>query len=566
MATVQAKIDQLEKEIKLTQLGRDLYLTQEVSENDIKAALDQKDIFEQLIDRMKEKQRDQTIKTISWKNFFLTYIEAEQLLSQKIVNARKILEDCYKKRNEVQDKLIEARSSEVLNQHGIAFNSHLTVTVRNINLNVPSNVQPYVQIQVGLDQSHQTTNAFGNQATFNNTFEFKINTGQESIQINVMNYDRASQDTLLGSVTIPLSILKDQYPRENEYQLLGYDKNEIGSIFLSLQWLHSQEKYLSDTLAQWDEHIKQQEEELYDFEKDLSLLYSPFPQYVQLFRNDIKIGNTQFVNQGATNIGYKIDDQPGLIMNQNPEYEKIDLRGVALQGYIEIDQNIFQPVKLLLGVFFILTLLIHIYRPNFVDLLICLTTILFYELHIFDHQRAKFLLIAIGVSCFLDFFWLLNFSSGWWSDVYDHTNILIEDSSFKKFVVCMSYLSFFVKFPLAFFVMKLWRELEAQLQGKTVVKEKLLNTLNFNRSPEYAAAQIPYSQVYVPPQGSINRQYIVPSVSNQPGFGLPIQQSYIVSNPQQSLYGGNVQQANLAQTNIQQQVQIPYQNLAPSYY
>ncbi|KAL4503042.1 hypothetical protein ABPG72_014271 [Tetrahymena utriculariae] len=528
MATVQAKIDQLEKEIKLVK--GELFLTQEVSEKDIKDVLDKKngyfdqDIFEQLIDRMKEKQRDQTIKTISWKNFFLTYIEAEQLLNQKIVNARKILEDCYKKRNEVQDKLIEARSSEVLNQHGIAFNSHLTATVRSISLNVPSNVQPYVQIQVGLDQSHQTTNAFGNQATFNNTFEFKINTGQESIQINVMNYDRASQDTLLGCVTIPLSILKDQYPRENQYQLLGYDKNEIGTIFLSLQWLHSQEKYLSDTLAHWDEHIKQQEEELYDYEKDLSLLYSPFPQYVQLFRNDIKFGNSLYPNQGATNIGYKIDEQPGLIMNQNPEYEKIDLRGVALQGYIEVDQTIFQPVKILLGVFFILTLLIHIYRPDFVDLLICLTTILFYELHIFDHQRAKFLLIAICVSCFLDFFWLLNYSSGWLSNFYDNTNIVIEDSSFKKFVVCMSYLSFFIKFPLAFFVMKLWRELESQLQGKTVVKEKLLNTLNFNRSPEYAAAQIPYSQVYVPPQGSINRQYIVPSVSNQPGFGLPIQQ------------------------------------------
>lgn len=54
-------------------------------------------------------------KSINWKNFLLTYIEAEDLLKQKIANSKKITEECFQKKAEVEAKLIEAHSSEILN-------------------------------------------------------------------------------------------------------------------------------------------------------------------------------------------------------------------------------------------------------------------------------------------------------------------------------------------------------------------------------------------------------------------------------------------------------------------
>ena len=36
-------------------------------------------------------------------------------------------------------------------------------------------------------------------------------------------------------------------------------------------------KYLQDLIKKWDDHIASQENDLLDFEKDLRILYQPFP-------------------------------------------------------------------------------------------------------------------------------------------------------------------------------------------------------------------------------------------------------------------------------------------------
>lgn len=43
-------------------------------------------------------------------------------------------------------------------------------------------------------------------------------------------------------------------------------------------------KFLSDVVEKWDDHIKMQKEDLYDYEKDLEILYSPFGRLVQLYK------------------------------------------------------------------------------------------------------------------------------------------------------------------------------------------------------------------------------------------------------------------------------------------
>ncbi len=45
-------------------------------------------------------------------------------------------------------------------------------------------------------------------------------------------------------------------------------------------------KYLKDVVQKWDEHIRLQQEDLLDYERDLAVLYEPFTNLMRLYRGD----------------------------------------------------------------------------------------------------------------------------------------------------------------------------------------------------------------------------------------------------------------------------------------
>ncbi len=46
-------------------------------------------------------------------------------------------------------------------------------------------------------------------------------------------------------------------------------------------------KYLTDIVNKWDEHIRIQEDDLIDYERDLATLYEPFPNLLNLYRKEL---------------------------------------------------------------------------------------------------------------------------------------------------------------------------------------------------------------------------------------------------------------------------------------
>ena len=86
-------------------------------------------------------------------------------------------------------------------------------------------------------------------------------------------------ENIIGEIQIPISRLSDQYKHDEWFDLMDIHGNlGAGRIHLSLNWIYSRVKYLVDVVKKWDDHIHMQYEDKIDREKDLKILYEPFPK------------------------------------------------------------------------------------------------------------------------------------------------------------------------------------------------------------------------------------------------------------------------------------------------
>lgn len=107
-----------------------------------------------------------------------------------------------------------------------------------------------------------------------------IETGRETIEIDVLDYSSSSQ-SLIGKINIQVNAFRDQLKHDEWFDL---ERNQGGRLHLNVQWIHSKVKFLSDVVDKWNDHIKIQEEDLFDYEKDLEVIYEPFKGLQGLFR------------------------------------------------------------------------------------------------------------------------------------------------------------------------------------------------------------------------------------------------------------------------------------------
>ena len=73
-------------------------------------------------------------------------------------------------------------------------------------------------------------------------------------------------------------------------------------------------KYLIEVVNKWNEHIKIQEEDLDDYEKDLAELYQPFPGIISLYKKDPASKQNNF---------YKNEYPEGLNPDFDPKAKKV---------------------------------------------------------------------------------------------------------------------------------------------------------------------------------------------------------------------------------------------------
>lgn len=95
-----------------------------------------------------------------------------------------------------------------------------------------------------------------------------------------MDYSSQNQQNLIGKIVLQVNGFKDQLKHDEWFDL---ERNQGGRIHLNIQWIHSKVKFLSDVVEKWNEHIKIQEEDLFDYERDLEIIYEPFKGLQQLY-------------------------------------------------------------------------------------------------------------------------------------------------------------------------------------------------------------------------------------------------------------------------------------------
>ena len=88
--------------------------------------------------------------------FIKVFMEAEEILRNKIDNSKKYLEDYNRQRREAAQKLEEIRNTEVTNSYGVMEGSNLTLTVCEAQ-NVKGgdwagSCDPYCVVKVGNNQ------------------------------------------------------------------------------------------------------------------------------------------------------------------------------------------------------------------------------------------------------------------------------------------------------------------------------------------------------------------------------------------------------------------------------
>lgn len=218
--------------------------------------------------------------------FIRVFFEAEDILYQKLDLIDHTLEEYRGNHSDALQGLEESRNTERLNQYGIMDGSTLDVTVHTLEgLNDLTRKAPNGLLRVVLVCEGQTLKTNPVQGTFGNTvwneeFTFGIKTGMEDLQLRIVLSDRSlSSEETIGQTRIPLSRLRDQQAKEDGFELM--DKNGLvtnGKILLTLQWIYSKVKFLTDAVTKWDKLIADQIEDKKEYEQDILTLYDPFPE------------------------------------------------------------------------------------------------------------------------------------------------------------------------------------------------------------------------------------------------------------------------------------------------
>ena len=108
--------------------------------------------------------------------FINVFLEAEEILNNKIKDIRNMIEDQHRQRNEAFMKLEEIKLSENLNEFGICQNSQLNVVAIQISDFVSHNFDSfYVMIECGEQTTKSNLSYFSNpRIDFTNTLLFLI--------------------------------------------------------------------------------------------------------------------------------------------------------------------------------------------------------------------------------------------------------------------------------------------------------------------------------------------------------------------------------------------------------
>ncbi|CAD8047958.1 unnamed protein product [Paramecium sonneborni] len=380
---------------------------QQISENVIFKFLDEKShgTFDNSIALQLHQQVIQTYQKLTINNFINVYLQAESILSNKIIKARMEIQNLTITKQQSSQALLNITKQEQLNKYGIMEDSILMINHVHAVINKLSLSMKVFILMSSTTTSFQTPSQ--NELEWNNSYEFPIENGSEIINVFVKAY-QGNQTIDIGQATYAVQQFNSQAQTNVEAKLQCV-KPYSGVVILSGLWVFSKTKYFTDFISQLDTQIQQLKDDLADFENDLQTLQAIFT-------------NTIISNSDAN------------VYQFSPE-KQIDNIG-------NIEQKTLN--KYLVAIMALLITLSSLNRCCYLDILIILVYSINLKNQTLDAKLLKQISVATFVSFVLDIVWVVIYIVPLWSEIDT------PDMGIQKIIVVTGVLLFITKLPFSF--------------------------------------------------------------------------------------------------------------------
>ena len=164
-----------------------------------------------------------------------------------------------------------------MNANGIMQGSQLVVAIRQGQYFFDEDSRPFnpVVLLSCENQRFQTDARANNHQSFTWNQEFNIPIQHANTNLDIQLLNDVNKPELM--IVIPLGSLRDQLRHEENFPLMFMDgRPSDARLSCTLQWIHSNVKFLSDVIKKWDQSIEEQQKKKKDYTESLNIIYEPF--------------------------------------------------------------------------------------------------------------------------------------------------------------------------------------------------------------------------------------------------------------------------------------------------
>ncbi|OMJ68427.1 hypothetical protein SteCoe_34118 [Stentor coeruleus] len=253
-----------------------------------------KDLFSSM-----DRDNDQEVST---KEFILTYIEAEEMLNQRILELKKFISDNIFLQEDYKKKLLKAKKDQVLQSNNIMVDSVLTVTViEGMNIRVP-NIIPYIELICEKQIIETNPQPWDINPVFKECFTFRIQSGTDELQVILKD---SKTNKIFGKGYYTLEDLRDQMKKDVLVDLIDVRSSApTGRAHLELQWIYNKVKYFEVITEQITDEICEAKGELTRYEDSLVKLIQPFG-FLEV-KGSLIHDSDKFLSKKVENMAYGI--------------------------------------------------------------------------------------------------------------------------------------------------------------------------------------------------------------------------------------------------------------------
>ncbi|KAM3134872.1 hypothetical protein pb186bvf_013041 [Paramecium bursaria] len=379
-----------------------------------------RDVFEQLAEQIRLQDGKATIN-----DFINIVLKAQGVLSDKLISAQQKWEQNHNNLAQYVEKLNQLQFTEINNGFQ---NSILNIDIQEGQINYKSGGLLQVRLNCGTQQ-YLTKSVLKSQALWNQTYEFKINYGDEKIDVFLLDKD------IIGEVAAYTQLSVQDFIDQSEHDMWIELADRISRIpkallHVKIQWIYSRKQYLQNLITQTKQEIEELRVQILDHKTDLNLLSQPF------LRAPKRIDEISKPNQPVIIQSYSAFPQPQ-----------------QLQEYID---RLLRISLLLIICYFLITSLVNFERCVFVDYLVIFYQFLFYQK---NHKLQSLLHIKVIIGMlvfviFADIVWLSIYSTPYMSDLnvfYDHPEFFLH-----KYTVVISWIMLLLKIAIIGFYIHIY--------------------------------------------------------------------------------------------------------------